>query len=199
MRPEEAANQVDDEECGTTGMPLSSQETVSSYQPQRDEKILHIVLDIDTDGDQILPADDEQEIILRRNNPGGEESSRIHRVADTDDLCDKYPDIPAAGSFDTAETESSVDGSEASTDAGEISRPTNQEEQDTDSVRPLRATDVMDAARQCFQAARKKMKDVLNWCKSIVLFLADRVGDKAYTLRCAVDAVELVGAALNLL
>lgn len=166
MPQKDESNQVD-EECGT-GMPPPPKATPDQEANEKEvpvicdidtEKELHVVLDIDTDGDQILPADDEKEVFKQKATSKSENSDGGG--------CSKYPGILAAGTFDTADTESSVDGSEASTDAGEISGPTTDEEADLHDV--LRLADIADAVARQMEEARKKMYDMLNWCEIMVL------------------------------
>jgi len=154
-----------------------------------------LIVDTDADGDQILAADDEKDGIFRiTTNPP--ERHRQQRQPDiesatcgsgapptthTSDKChisstsSKYPGIPANGSFDTADTEecATLDGSEASTDDGEInSRPSagggegdsyeDDEErvQDATSSSQLGAKDII---LQRLQIAREKLNDMINW------------------------------------
>lgn len=150
-----------------------------------------IIVDTDADGDQIMVADDEKGGIFRTTNPPEQpdiESATCGSTppthARTSDKCNagiKYPGIPANGSFDTADTEdcATLDGSEASTDAGEInSRPSagggegdcyeDNEEREEDatsfssSSSQRRAKDII---LQRLQMARDKLNNMMNWCE----------------------------------
>ena len=183
----------DEERGGGDGGSLSRSTRSSSSEESFNIRSLPcmLIVDTDADGDQILVADDEKGGIFRTTNPS--EQSDIESAtcgstppthARTSDKCnaaDKYPGIPANGSFDTADTEecATLDGSEASTDAGEInSRPSagggegdgyeDNEEREEDatsfssSSSQRRAKDII---LQRLQMARDKLNNMMNWCE----------------------------------
>ena len=112
-----------------------------------------VIVEIDFDGDSVLAAHDEVDIFRSR-------TTTTDAGCQNKDIHNEHP--CAALSFETAETDpESVEGSQASTDAGEIARQPSIVEnrsQHTDNV-------IEDVAFHYLKGAREKLKSLMNWCK----------------------------------